>query len=89
MKQLSTALLGVTLAGLASAVGAVAGSLAATMLQFAYGRFNPDYFWWYDDPTEMWHYNVPPEMGAVIGAIAGILLGVWLTRRILEARRGR
>ena len=86
-KRLSPILLGVTFAGLASAVGAVVGLFGAALLEFTYNLINPSFAWKYDDPADQWVYDAYCYAGAAIGASAGILLGIWLTRRLLAARR--
>jgi hypothetical protein len=86
MKRLAPLLLGIALAGLALAVGAVFGYFTLAGLQFAYA-FVAARWTNTDDFASFWVYRIPPLAGPAVGAAAGIALGLWLTRRLLAARR--
>jgi hypothetical protein len=65
-------------------VGAVLGFIASLALLYVAVQSNPEYFWAHDDPDQTRYLDVLMFAGAAVGAIVGILLVVWLTRRRIE-----
>ena len=86
MKRLSPALLGVALVGLASTVNATLAYHAAGLLMVVCMGFYPALLLKPGWIHVLVYTMCIPDSAAVVGAAGGILLGVWLTRRLVTAR---